>query len=163
MCPVTLTSGWIKWLNTPTLEGVAHASSHHVPGLKLAFRAGFYPFSRVTLVLGPLHGYARSSHSISVEHKAVTQKIDAWAGTPISHPQSYEFAISNMKRGRVEVTMAGCILQASLVWSAPLPLECQHQLPHIPGPSTSNFSPLIQQGHSRKCLKDSTKLPVHPT
>ena len=32
---------WMKWLNTPTLEGVAHASSPHVPDSKLAFREGF--------------------------------------------------------------------------------------------------------------------------
>ena len=61
-----------------------------------------YPFGRVTMVLGPLCGGTRSSHSISVEDGVVTQKIDAQASTPISHPQSYELAISSMKRGWVE-------------------------------------------------------------
>ena len=54
------------------------------------------------MVLGPLCGDARSSHGISVEDEAVTPKIDAWASTPISCPQSYELAISSMKRGGVE-------------------------------------------------------------
>ena len=60
-------------------------------------------------------GTTRSSHSISVEDEMVTQKIDAWASPPISHPRSYELAISSMKRAGVEVIMAGHILQASPV------------------------------------------------
>ena len=60
-------------------------------------------------------GAARSSHDISVEDKMVTPKINAWANAPISCPQSYELAISSMKRGGVEVIVAGHILQASPV------------------------------------------------
>ena len=30
------------------------------------------------------------------------RKIDVWASAPVSHPQSYELAISRMKRGGVE-------------------------------------------------------------
>ena len=112
------------------------------------------------MVQGPLHGDTRISHCIGVEGKVVAPKIDVWASTPISCPLSYELPISRMKRGGVEFTMAMHILQASLVWSVPLLPECPCWLPHTPGPSALNLSPLIQQGCSRKCLKDSTKLPV---
>ena len=54
-------------------------------------------------------GDARSSHSISVQDEIVTPKFDAWASAPISHPQSYELAISSLKRGGVEVIVAGHI------------------------------------------------------
>ena len=61
-----------------------------------------YPFGRVTTVLGPLHGDARSSYSISVADEGVPPKINVQASTPVSKPQSYEVAISSMKRGGVE-------------------------------------------------------------
>ena len=67
------------------------------------------------IVLGPLHGDARSPHSISVEDEAVTPKIDAQDSTPIPCPQSYELAISSMKKCAAEVTTGGHILQVSLV------------------------------------------------
>ena len=54
------------------------------------------------MVFGPLHGDARISHDISVEDEVVTPKINAWAGTPILCPQSYELAISSTKTGGVE-------------------------------------------------------------
>ena len=64
---------------------------------------------------GPMHGDARCSHNISVEGKGVTPKIDAWTSTPISCPQSYEIAVSRMKRGGVGFIVASHILQASQV------------------------------------------------
>ena len=67
------------------------------------------------MVWGALHGGHRSSHGISVEDGIVAPKIDAQASTPISHPQSYELAISSMKRGWIRVIVTGHILQASLV------------------------------------------------
>ena len=75
-----------KWLNTLTLERVSHAfPPNHLdlPALmpanssKLAYREGLYPSGRVMMAQGPLHGDARSSHGISVEGEAVTQKINA--------------------------------------------------------------------------------------
>ena len=85
------------------------------------------------------------------------------ASTPISHPQSYELAISRMKRGGVEVIIASHILQASpgvISTSAARILALMHT--HAPGPSTLNSSPLIQHGCSRRCPKDSTELPYLP-
>ena len=76
-----------------------------------------------------------------------SQKSMHGLALPFSAPQSYELAISRMKRGGVEFIVAGCILLASPVWSVPLASEHQHWLPHTPSPSTLNFSPLIQQGH----------------
>ena len=64
------------------------------------------------MVQGPLCGNARSSYSISVEGKMVTQKFDVWASAPFSCPQRYELAISRMKRGGVEFIVAIHILQA---------------------------------------------------
>ena len=62
-------------------------------------------------------GTPGSSHGISVEDEVVTPKIDVWASTPISHPQSFELAISSMKRGGVEFYRSQpCILEASPVW-----------------------------------------------
>ena len=66
-------------------------------------------------------------------------KINVWASAPISHPQSYELAISRTKRGRVEFIMASYILQASPVWWVPLMPECQCWLPHTPGPLHQTF------------------------
>ena len=60
----------------------------------------------------PIHWDARSSHGISVEGKGVAQKINAWTCTPISCPQSFELAISRMKRGGVEFIIARHIPQA---------------------------------------------------
>ena len=37
---------------------------------------------------GPLCGDARSSHSISVEVKMVTPKIDVWDSASVSHPRA---------------------------------------------------------------------------
>ena len=54
------------------------------------------------MVLVPSHGDARSSCGISIGDEAVNPKINTWVSTPISHPQSYELAISSMQRGRVE-------------------------------------------------------------
>ena len=82
---------------------------------KLVYRAGLYPSGRVMMVQGPLCGDARSSHGISVEDKMVGQKIDALASTPVSCPQSYELAISRIKRGGIEFITTSPILQASLV------------------------------------------------
>ena len=54
---------------------------------KLGYRAGLYLSGRVMMAQGPLHGDARSYHDISVEGDMVTQKIDAGASTPFSHPR----------------------------------------------------------------------------
>ena len=78
-------------------------------------------------------------------------------------PQSYELAISRIKRGGVEDIVVSWIFQASLVWSVPLLPECWCWLPHTPSPCTSIFSPLIQQGGSRKQPKEHAELLVYPT
>ena len=105
----------------------------------------------------------RYPHSINVKDESVVQKSMCRLVLPFSFPQSYDLPISRMKRGGVAYIMASCIILASLVWSVPLPQEHQWWLPHTPDPSTSIISPLIQQGCSGERLKDSTKLPVHPT
>ena len=115
MCQVPFMMGWLKQPNTSTLGRVACACSPKIltKCSKLTFRAGFYPFGSVTTVQGPLHGDARSSHSISVEDEAVTQKSMCWLALPFHAPQGYELAISRTKRGGVEFIMAGHMLQAS--------------------------------------------------
>ena len=97
-------SWWTKWLNTPTVEGVGHASYPPCSRFQISVQGRvFYPFGRVRMVQGPLHEDARSSHSINVEGEVVTPKINVWASSPVSCPQSYELAISRMKRGGVEL------------------------------------------------------------
>ena len=54
-------------------------------------------------------GDARSSHSIYVQGEISTPKIGAQASAPISYCQSYELAISRLKRGGIEVITAGHI------------------------------------------------------
>ena len=51
------------------------------------------------MVWSPLQGDIRSSHGISAEDEMVTLNIDSQASTPISHPQSYDLAISSMRWG----------------------------------------------------------------
>ena len=70
---------------------------------------------RVSMVQVPLHGCTRNSHGISVKDESVTQKLMHRLALLFPAPQSYELAISRMKRGGVEFIMAGCILLASLV------------------------------------------------
>ena len=107
---------------------------------KLVYRAGLYLSGRVTTAQGPLHGDA-ISHSFSVEGKTVIQKFDAWTGAPISCPQSYEHAISRMKRDGVEFIVASHILQASPVWSVPLPQECWYWCWHTLVPLHQTLHP----------------------
>ena len=61
----------------------------------------FYPFSRVTVVWGPLHGECQECHGICIQDEVVTLKIDAWASAPFPYPMYYELAMSRMKRGGV--------------------------------------------------------------
>ena len=94
------------------LEGMAEAISPHVSTVssKLALRTGFfYPFDRVILVGVPSMGDSRNSHSISVQDKIVTPKINVQDSAPISHPQGYELAISRLKTGWAEVIVASHI------------------------------------------------------
>ena len=60
-------------------------------------------------------GDARNSHGISVQDESVTQKLMHGLTHHFPTPESYELAISRMKRGGVEFIMASCILLASLV------------------------------------------------
>ena len=93
------------------------------------------------IVQGPLHGDARSSHSISVKDKMVAQKSMHSLVLPFHITQSYKLAISRMKRGGIEFIVAGCILQASTVWSIPQLLECWLWLPHALVPLHWTFYP----------------------
>ena len=165
-------SRWLKWPKTPTLKRVAcaylpnHLDQHPLmltKCSKLVYRAGLHPSGWVMMAQCPLCGDARSSHSIVVEGETVAQKLMCGLALQFHAPQSYELAISRMKRGEIEFIIAGHILQASLVWSVPLPQEWWHWCLHTPGPSTSNSSPLFQCGHSGRHQEDSTELPDHPT
>ena len=60
-------------------------------------------------------GDARISHSISVEDESVIQKSMHRLAFPRPTPQSYELAISRIKRSGIEFIMAGCILLSSPV------------------------------------------------
>ena len=61
------------------------------------------------MVQGPLHGEFQEFHGICIQDEVVTQKLNAWASVPIPHPLCCELAISRIKRGGVEVIVAGCI------------------------------------------------------
>ena len=104
-----------SWADGSNQLNTGGGGRNHLPpvstqGSKLAFRAGFfYPFNRATLVGVPCMGDARSSQGISVQGEISTPEINAQASAPISHPQSYELAISRLKRGGVEVIMVGHI------------------------------------------------------
>ena len=125
------------------MEETAHAISPQCSRFQVSIQGQVfsYSFGRVTTVLGPLHGDARSSHSISVEDEVVTPKVNVWASTPISCPQSYELAISSMKRGVVEFNH-GQPYPASITsvinTSAARVLTFDSL---IPGTSTSHFYP----------------------
>ena len=58
---------------------------------------------------------ARSFHSISVKDESVTQKSMCGLVLPFPVPQSYELAISRIKRSGAEFTVASHITLASLV------------------------------------------------
>ena len=58
---------------------------------------------------GPLHGKHQEFHSICIQERMVTPKIDAWASTTISHPLLCGLAVSRMKRDGVEVIMTSHI------------------------------------------------------
>ena len=59
--------------------------------------------------MGSLCRGCQEFHGISVHDEKVTPNINAWASIPISCPQSYELAIFRMKRGGVDVIIAGHI------------------------------------------------------
>ena len=60
-------------------------------------------------------GDARGSHGISVKDESAAQKSMSRLALPFSATQSYELAISRMKRGEAEFIVAGSILLASPV------------------------------------------------
>ena len=69
-----------------------------------------------------------------------------------------ELAVSRMKRGEGEDVMVGCVFQASLVWSVPLPMECQCWCPHTPDPLHQTFHPLSKRKALGNVLRNAWSL-----
>ena len=71
-----------------------------------------YLLGRVKTVWGPLYGKCHEVCGICIQDEVVTQNIGQ---NTHSIPPCCELAISRMKRGGVDVIMAGCISKVSLV------------------------------------------------
>ena len=98
-------------------------------------------------------GDARNPHSISIKDESVIQKSMHGLVVPFPTPQSYELAISRMKRGGIEFMMAGYILLASPVWSVPPLWEHQCWLPHTLVPLHWTFHPWFNRDTPENTLR----------
>ena len=79
------------------------------------FRTGFYPFIRVMMVLGFLHGDDRSSHAFSVEDEMVNPKLMHRLALPFHALKVMTLQSLAWREVGYSFIMAGHILQASLV------------------------------------------------
>ena len=99
-------------------------------------------------------GKAKSSMASVFRMKVVTPKINAWVNTPISHtPMFWACKLQTKERwgwsnhGQLYLLSLTGVISTLHCWNAGI--DWLHPF----YPSTSDFSPLINQGSSGKCFK----------
>ena len=103
-------------------------------------------------------GIVRNFLGICVQNREATPKIDEWASVSILYPYC-ELKDSRMKTGGMEEIAYQSLLSNFIdVISTSTPRASAYALP-----STSNFSPLVQQGVSKNVLMNAQSfLLTHP-